>query len=155
MSKTKRVSLSINTRLQPDSNTLIGEVAEWLNSHENSEKNRLISQALIMAYLPNARAEQGVDRAEIERCCWETQDMLDKHGFNLRQSLHIAQPQWRSASIHSMTPPFNSPSEERENDSSSSTQLESNESEDENDFIDSYEFDGEHSNQMSCFDDDD
>ena len=155
MNKVKRVSLSINTRLQPHSNTLIGEVAEWLNSHENSEKNNLIAEALIMAYLPYARAKQGVGQMEIERCCWETQNMLDKHGFNLRQSLRVAQPQWRSAPVHSNTPPLNSPSQNRENDSPAQTEVESDKREDEENFIPSNLLDGEYSNEMSFFDDDD
>ncbi|MDJ0571767.1 MAG: hypothetical protein QNJ53_22365 [Pleurocapsa sp. MO_192.B19] len=95
MSKKKRVSLS--TRLQPYSGTLLAEVVEWLNEHQNDEKNNLIAEAVIMAYLPYARASQGVSNTEIERCCWETQNMLDKHGFNLRQSLQVSQPQWHSA----------------------------------------------------------
>ncbi|MGV2829337.1 hypothetical protein [Myxosarcina sp. GI1(2024)] len=94
MSKRKRVSLS--TRLQPYSGTLLAEVVEWLNSHQNDEKNNLIADAVVMAYLPYARASQGVDSTEIERCCWETQNLLDKHGFNLRSSLRVSQPQWHS-----------------------------------------------------------
>ena len=95
MSKRKRVSLS--TRLQPYENTLLAEVVEWLNEHQNDEKNNLIADAVVMAYLPYARASQGVSPTEVERCCWETQNMLDKHGFNLRQSLQVPQPQWHSA----------------------------------------------------------
>ena len=97
MSKRKRVSLS--TRLQPYSGTLLAEVVEWLNEHENDEKNNLIADAVVMAYLPYARASQGVSKTEIERCCWETQNMLDKHGFNLRQSLQVSQPQWHSTVV--------------------------------------------------------
>ena len=100
MSKKKRVSLS--TRLQPYSGTLLAEVVEWLNSHENDEKNNLIADAVVMAYLPYARASQGVSKTEIERCCWETQNMLDKHGFNLRSSLRVAQPQWHSTVMSSV-----------------------------------------------------
>ena len=97
MSKRKRVSLS--TRLQPYSGTLLAEVVEWLNSHENDEKNNLIAEAVVMAYLPYARASQSVSNTEIERCCWETQNMLDKHGFNLRSSLRVSQPQWHSTVV--------------------------------------------------------
>ena len=100
MSKKKRVSLSV--RLQPYSGRLLAEVVEWLNSHDNDEKNNLIAEALVMAYLPYARASQSVSRAEIERCCWETQNMLDKHGFNLRQSLQVSQPQWHSTVVPTM-----------------------------------------------------
>ena len=92
MNKKSRVSLSV--RLQPYSGTLLAEVASWLNSLERDEVNRLIAEAIIMAYLPYARAATGADQTEIERCCWETQDMLDKHGFNLRQALRVPQPQW-------------------------------------------------------------
>lgn len=95
MSKRKRVSLSV--RLQPYADTLLAEVVDWLNSVETDEKNRLIADAIVMAYLPYARASQKVEASEIERCCWETQNMLDKHGFNLRQSLKIPQPQWYSS----------------------------------------------------------
>ena len=97
MSKRKRVSLS--TRLQPYSGTLLAEVVEWLNSHENDEKNNLIADAVVMAYLPYARASQGVSETEIERCCWETQNMLDKHGFNLRSSLQVSQQGWHSTVV--------------------------------------------------------
>ena len=97
MSKRKRVSLS--TRLQPYSGTLLAEVVEWLNEHENDEKNNLIADAVVMAYLPYARASRGIDSTEIERCCWETQNLLDKHGFNLRQSLQVPQPQWHSTVV--------------------------------------------------------
>ncbi|MEO0845723.1 MAG: hypothetical protein AAFY50_04775 [Cyanobacteria bacterium J06648_1] len=97
MSKKKRVSLSI--RLQPYSGTLLAEVVEWLNSHENDEKNNMIASAVVMAYLPYARASQNISKTEIERCCWETQNMLDKHGFNLRQSLQVSQPQWHSTVV--------------------------------------------------------
>ncbi len=97
MSKKKRISLSV--RLQPYENTLVAEVADWLNSIEKDEKNRLIADAIVMAYLPYARANQKVSVSEVERCCWETQNMLDKHGFNLRQALQVAQPQWQSPVI--------------------------------------------------------
>ena len=107
MSKRKRVSLS--TRLQPYENTLLAEVVDWLNSLERDEKNNLIASAVIMAYLPYARASQNVSKTELERCCWETQNLLDKHGFNLRQSLQVSQPQWhptvmqRAVSTHGTT----------------------------------------------------
>ena len=97
MSKRKRVSLS--TRLQPYSGTLLAEVVDWLNSHENDEKNNLIADAVVMAYLPYARASQGVSKAEIERCCWETQNMLDEHGFKLRSSLQVSQQGWHSTVV--------------------------------------------------------
>jgi hypothetical protein len=100
MSKKKRVSLS--TRLQPYENTLLAEVVEWLNEHQNDEKNNLIADAVVMAYLPYARASRGIDSTEIERCCWETQNMLDKHGFNLRSSLQVSQPQWHSTVVPSV-----------------------------------------------------
>jgi hypothetical protein len=50
-----------------------------------------------MAYLPYARASKDASPSEIERCCWETQNMLDKYGFNVRQSLQVSQPQWHPA----------------------------------------------------------
>ena len=102
MSKRKRVSLSI--RLQPYSGTLLAEVVEWLNSHENDEKNNLIASAIVMAYLPYARASQNSSQTELERCCWETQNMLDKHGFNLRQSLQVSQQGWHSTVVPTVVP---------------------------------------------------
>lgn len=102
MSQSKRLSLSI--RLQPCSGTLMGEVASWLNEIEQNEVKKMVEAALIMAYLPYARANSGANRAEIERCCWETQDLLDKHGFNLRQSLQISQPQWYPPVMGSIAP---------------------------------------------------
>ena len=106
MSKRKRVSLS--TRLQPYSGTLLAEVVEWLNEHENDEKNNLIADAVVMAYLPYARASQGVSPTEMERCCWETQNMLDKHGFNLRQSLQVSQQGWHSTVVQRAVSPLSS-----------------------------------------------
>ena len=97
MVKRKRISLSL--RLQPYSGTLMAEVASWLNSVERDEAKRLVEAALIMAYLPYARADSEADSIEIERCCWETQDLLDKHGFNLRQALQVSQPQWHGERI--------------------------------------------------------
>lgn len=93
MVKRKRISLSV--RLQPYSGTLMAEVASWLNSLERDETKRMVETALVMAYLPYARAADNADAKEIERCCWETQDLLDKHGFNLRQTLQVSQPGWQ------------------------------------------------------------
>ena len=90
--KIKRVSFSL--RLQPYSGTLMAEVADWLNELERDEAKKMVEAALIMAYLPLARARAGTERAEIERCYWEAQDLLDKHGSNLRQTLRVSQPQW-------------------------------------------------------------
>lgn len=131
MSKRKRVSLS--TRLQPYENTLLAEVVDWLNTRERDDKNSLIADALTMAYLPYARANKNVSQSELERCCWETQDMLDKHGFNLRQSLQVSQPQW-----HSTTMPREISSDARTAQSMlnslDSPLVENEESEDEDDF---------------------
>ena len=92
MSRRKRVSLSV--RLQPYSDSLLAEVVNWLNSMDKGEANRLIGEALLMAYLPYARADRGEPRDEIERCCWETTDRLNSHGFMMRQALRVAQPQF-------------------------------------------------------------
>ena len=94
----KRVSLSV--RLQPYEGTLLASVASWLNSLERDEAKKMIEAALVMAYLPYARAEEGASRDEIERCCWETQDLLDKHGFNLRQALQVSQQDWLAIRNH-------------------------------------------------------
>ena len=88
----KRVSLSL--RLQPYEGTLLAEVASWLNDLERDEAKKMVEAALVMAYLPYARADSGASRDELERCCWETQDLLDKHGFNLRSSLQVSQQAW-------------------------------------------------------------
>ena len=125
MNKRKRVSLS--TRLQPYSGTLLAEVVEWLNSHENDEKNNLIASAVVMAYLPYARASEDVSQTELERCCWETQNMLDKHGFNLRQSLQISQPQWQSTVMYPVVSTHNSNSQHTANNSTPQLELEENE----------------------------
>jgi hypothetical protein len=95
LSARKRVSLSV--RLQPYSDSLLAEVVNWLNSLDKGEANRLIGEALLMAYLPYARAMAGEDREEIERCCWETTDRLNSHGFMMRQALRVAQPQFTDA----------------------------------------------------------
>ena len=88
----KRVSLSV--RLQPYEGTLLAEVASWLNGLERDEAKKMVEAALVLAYLPYARAESGASKDEVERCCWETQDLLDKHGFNLRSSLQVSQRAW-------------------------------------------------------------
>ena len=97
MSRRKRVSLSI--RLQPYEGSLLAEVANWLKQMEKGEANRRVEEALLMAYLPYARAAQGEDEKEIERCCWETQDRLNNHGFLMRQALRVAQPRLASGSL--------------------------------------------------------
>ena len=97
MSRRKRVSLSI--RLQPYEGSLLAEVANWLKGMEKGEANRRVEEALLMAYLPYARAAQGEDESEIERCCWETQDRLNSHGFLMRQALRVAQPRLASGSL--------------------------------------------------------
>jgi hypothetical protein len=150
VSKRKRVSLS--TRLQPYSGTLLAEVVDWLNSHENDEKNNLIADAVVMAYLPYARADKGVSPTEIERCCWETQNMLDKHGFNLRQSLQISQPQWHSTVMPTtvLTPS----STLQHTDSNSNYQLELDEDEDHEKLIPKSLIEGEGHGDDDLFADD-
>jgi hypothetical protein len=90
--KRKRKSLSI--RLQPYEGTTLAEVVEWLNSMERDEMSRLLSEAIVMAYLPYARSAAGETRNEIERCCWESVDRYWGHGFNMRQALRVPQPQF-------------------------------------------------------------
>jgi hypothetical protein len=94
----KRRRLSLSVRLQPYEGTTLAEVVEWLNSMERDEMSRLLNDALVMAYLPYARKEVGETKDEIERCCWETQDRLMNHGFNMRQALRVAQPQFDKGS---------------------------------------------------------
>ena len=142
MSKKKRVSLS--TRLQPYENTLLAEVVEWLNSHQNDEKNNLIADAVVMAYLPYARASRGVDSTEIERCCWETQNLLDKHGFNLRSSLRVSQPQWHSTMMSSVV--AQNALNSQHTDSNSNHQLELDRDEDNEELIPQSLIEGEESN---------
>lgn len=147
MSKRKRVSLS--TRLQPYSGTLLAEVIEWLNSHENDEKNNLIAGAVVMAYLPYARASEDVSKTELERCCWETQNMLDKHGFNLRQSLQISQPQWHSTVIPTAVSPRSSTCQPEKD-----TELPLLDKEDDENLVPTSLIDGDHNEDDSLFPDD-
>lgn len=86
--------MSLSVRLQPYEGTLLAEVASWLNGLERDEAKKMVEAALVMAYLPYARADSGASSDEVERCCWETQDLLDKHGFNLRSSLQVSQRAW-------------------------------------------------------------
>lgn len=150
MSKRKRVSLSI--RLQPYSGTLLAEVIDWLNSHENDEKNNLIADAVVMAYLPYARADKGVSPIEIERCCWETQNLLDKHGFNLRQSLQVSQPQWHSTVMPTVI--AQSRNDNQHTDSNSNHQLELDEDEDHEKLIPKSLIEGEGHGDDDLFADD-
>lgn len=150
MSKRKRVSLSI--RLQPYSGTLLAEVIDWLNSHENDEKNNLIADAVVMAYLPYARADRGVSPIEIERCCWETQNLLDKHGFNLRQSLQVSQPQWHSTVMPTVI--AQSRNDNQHTDSNSNHQLELDEDEDNEKLIPKSLIEGEGHGDDDLFADD-
>jgi hypothetical protein len=69
-----------------------------------------------MAYLPYARASQDASQSELERCCWETQNMLDKYGFNLRQSLQVSQPQWHPAIMPTVVAAHNSTNQSSTND---------------------------------------
>ena len=150
MSKKKRVSLS--TRLQPYSGTLLAEVVDWLNSHENDEKNNLIADAVVMAYLPYARADKGVSTTEIERCCWETQNLLDKHGFNLRSSLQVSQPQWHSTVMPIAVAQSRNNSQHTANDLSHQRSL--NETESDEDSIPSSLIKGEGDRDDDLFPDD-
>ncbi len=150
MSKRKRVSLS--TRLQPYENTLLAEVVEWLNSLERDEKNNLIADAVIMAYLPYARASKDVAPTELERCCWETQNLLDKHGFNMRQSLQISQPQWHSTVMPTVVSTHNSNSQHTANNST--PQLELDEDEDNEELIPKSLIEGEDEGDDDLFADD-
>lgn len=147
MSLRKRVSLS--TRLQPYSGTLLAEVVEWLNSHENDEKNNLIADAVVMAYLPYARASKDASMTEIERCCWETQNMLDKHGFNLRQSLQVSQPQWHSTVVPTVVSASGITTHPEKEGENSTTELE-----DESDLVPSSLIAGEGEYDDSSFADD-
>lgn len=90
----KRASYTV--RLQPDFDTPLGEVARWLSSHNRARAKFLVEQALIMAYLAYAKADGGDSFWEVERCCWETQDLLDKHGFNQRQALRVFPHEFQS-----------------------------------------------------------
>ncbi|MGB5714822.1 MAG: hypothetical protein WBM44_28380 [Waterburya sp.] len=150
MSKRKRVSLSI--RLQPYSGTLLAEVADWLNSFERDEISRLIGDAVLMAYLPYARASKDVSITELERCCWETQNLLDKHGFNLRQSLQISQPQWHSTVMPTVVSTHNSNSQHTANNST--PQLELDEDEDNEELIPKTLIEGEDEGDDDLFADD-
>ncbi|MGB5634767.1 MAG: hypothetical protein WBM86_18555 [Waterburya sp.] len=150
MSKRKRVSLSI--RLQPYSGTLLAEVADWLNSFERDEISRLIGDAVLMAYLPYARASKDVSITELERCCWETQNLLDKHGFNLRQSLQISQPQWHSTVMPTVVSTHNSNSQHTANNSP--PQLELDEDEDNEELIPKSLIEGEDEGDDDLFADD-
>lgn len=90
--KNERVSFSL--RLQPYTGSLMAEIVNWLNLLERDEAKKKIEAALIMAYLPLAKDNSGAERAAIERSCWETQDLLDKHGSSLRQILDVPQLEW-------------------------------------------------------------
>ena len=87
MDKQKRRSLSC--RLQPPEGSSLGEIANWLNQMSTSEKNKKIGQALLMAYLPLARYEEGVSRVEIERCYRQFEDWLYNYKIIVRDTLQI------------------------------------------------------------------
>ena len=93
MDKNKRVNLSV--RLQPYEGSLLAEVAEWLNSLSGGDKNEKISAALTMAYLAYARgAREDISNEELVRCCWQTIDLLEKHGANLLHYFQVPNPAW-------------------------------------------------------------
>lgn len=93
MDKNQRVNLSV--RLQPYEGSLLAEVAEWLNSLPGGDKNERISAALIMAYLAYARgAREDISNKELVRCCWQTIDLLEKHGANLLHYFQVPNPAW-------------------------------------------------------------
>lgn len=76
-------------RLQPNVNSELNEVAEWLNSKNAYEKNQLIAQALVMCYLFSARLDSGENNliAAGLNCC----NSADKHFDNIKRALYSPQ----------------------------------------------------------------
>ena len=93
MDKNKLISL--NVRLQPSEGSLLAEVAQWLNSLSGKDKKEKISAALTMAYLAYARGtREDISDKELVRCCWQTIDLLEKHGANLLHYFQVPNPNW-------------------------------------------------------------
>ena len=80
---------SLSVRLQPREGSSLSEIAKWLNQMSTPEKNEKVGQALLMTYLPLARANAGVSRVEIERCYWQFEDWLSSYKFIVKDALKI------------------------------------------------------------------
>lgn len=93
MPEQRRKRLSLSIRLQPYEGDPLAEVAAWLNEMVSRDANRLIENALLMAFLAYARFDAGeYDEQEIRRACLECCDALDKHASKMRQAMRVEQP---------------------------------------------------------------
>ncbi|AFZ57598.1 hypothetical protein H6G54_30235 [Anabaena cylindrica FACHB-243] len=95
MNKIRKKRKSLSLRLQPYEGEPMAEVVDYLNSLSKEEVNRKVSDILVAALLPLARYHSGECTPEQLRfACWESQDVLNKHGSNLRLALGVEQPQF-------------------------------------------------------------
>ncbi|NJO93180.1 MAG: hypothetical protein HC820_00260 [Hydrococcus sp. RM1_1_31] len=80
---------NFNVRIQPLSGTPLASVVDWFNAMPTSEKNRRVSELLLMTCLPLAMADAGATPSEIERCYWEAEQLWGHYKFTLKQMLQI------------------------------------------------------------------
>lgn len=84
---------SFTLRLQPYKGSPLASVVDYLESRETRDTKKLVTEILLMCFLPLARLEEG-DRTpeELRRTCLESCDALEKHASYLRQVLGVEAP---------------------------------------------------------------
>jgi len=84
---------SFTLRLQPYQGSPLGSVVDFLESRETRDTKKLVTEVLLMCFLPLARLEEGERTPEeLRRVCLESCDALEKHASYLRQVLGVEAP---------------------------------------------------------------
>ena len=93
MSNKPKKRESFTLRLQPYKGSPLASVVDYLESRETRDTKKLVTEILLMCFLPLARLEEG-DRTpeELRRTCLESCDALEKHASYLRQVLGVEAP---------------------------------------------------------------
>lgn len=84
---------NFHIRLQPDSESLLGEVIDYLQTLKKEELNKRVGELLVAAFLPLARYHQNTsDSEELRITCINSCDALSRHSEYLRQLLKVNHP---------------------------------------------------------------
>jgi hypothetical protein len=84
---------SFTLRLQPYKGSPLASVVDYLESRETRDTKKLVTEILLMCFLPLARLEEGERTPEeLRRTCLESCDALEKHASYLRQVLGVEAP---------------------------------------------------------------
>jgi|SRR5919202_3998572 hypothetical protein len=93
MSNKPKKRESFTLRLQPYKGSPLASVVNYLESRETRDTKKLITEILLMCFLPLARLEEGERTPEeLRRTCLESCDALEKHASYLRQVLGVEAP---------------------------------------------------------------